>query len=156
MNAQEILQKSVDDISQEEWLFLENEWIVNGCWAGSKWIVRERNFVIRWLLRIISLVLSKFKPPLAVFFRASCSKHDKGYAQGWDEARRKHCDDIFLSYMITDIFHAIDTGKISEGELAYYTEWALRYHTAVRSLGWSRFNYSVTLSLYGSETSHRQ
>lgn len=143
MDANTIFQKDIDEVTPEEWLFLENEGRVNGCWAWNteiriNWVF---GLVFWWFFHIISVILSWFKPPLAIFFKASCSKHDFWYGQGGDEKRRKHCDNVFLKYMVADVYYAMSTGKIAEYEFEYYVKWCLRYHKAVRVLGWVRFNY---------------
>lgn len=43
--------------------------------------------------------------------------------------------------MVADVYYAMSTGKIREDEFEYYVKWCIRYHSAVRLLGWVRFNY---------------
>lgn len=85
-----ILGKHHNQLTQEEWLFLENAGLVNGC--GGKW---------QWLLVYI---LRKLCP---YWTQASCKVHDFWYAKGGTEKRRQHCDQRFLETMLNDGFSKI-------------------------------------------------
>lgn len=55
----------------------------NGC-GPEKWPLWVKELLFNW------------------FFEASCNKHDGGYQEGGNEARRKECDAKFLAAMLRD------------------------------------------------------
>ena len=79
---------------------------------------------------------SWFRPPLGVFFEASCNQHDVGYSYGGDKSRRMECDAKFLAMMLSDTMRIISVFKRT-----YYQIWAFLYFFAVRLGGKKYFNY---------------
>lgn len=71
------------------------------------------------------------------FFEASCNKHDEGYQEGGDEARRKECDDKFLEAMLRDVMRLPFYKRAVPFFMAHL------YYRAVRTFGKSSFNYTV-------------
>jgi len=69
------------------------------------------------------------------FFEASCNKHDEGYTEGGDEARRKVCDDKFLAAMKRDVKRL----PFWKRPVARITMWS--FYGVVRRYGKSNFNY---------------
>lgn len=78
-----------------------------------------------------------FKPPYHMFFKASCNRHDEGYATGGDKHRRWYCDVRFLIEMLYDIRNR----KRGWWQRNYYYLWARIYFLAVRLFAKNRFNY---------------
>jgi len=88
----------------------------NGC--GAEWMPRKvKAMLFDW------------------FFEASCNKHDEGYSEGGNEARRKHCDKMFYAAMKRDSLK--HRGAARFVRLAQ----AAVYYAAVRGFGWMHFNY---------------
>ncbi len=69
------------------------------------------------------------------FFEASCDKHDEGYEEGGDEARRLECDRKFWQAMKRD--------TLRKRGLQRAVRWAQAgaFYGLVRVFGSSRFNY---------------
>ena len=88
----------------------------NGC-GSAKWPVWLKDLLFNW------------------FFEASCNRHDQGYNEGGDEARRLHCDLKFLRAMWRDTFR----GSLPLVPVKLLQ--ALAFFFIVRSIGWRRFNY---------------
>ena len=88
----------------------------NGC--GPQWLPKwVKNALFDW------------------FFEASCDKHDAGYAEGGDEARRKHCDVLFLAAMRRDTLKQRGINRLARWAQAY------AFYFLVRLFGWMQFNY---------------
>ena len=126
-NLQELSSCHFSEVTPEEWLFLENEWIVNDCWWAWNDI---KNRFIRWFLRFILRFLKW------VFIEASCKIHDFKYWQGWTEDDRYKADFWFYKKIISDI-----SEKNWFFCLLWYTILALVFYGAVRVGGKSYFNY---------------
>lgn len=69
------------------------------------------------------------------FFEASCNRHDEGYQEGGDEARRKVCDDKFLAAMLRD------TQLLPRIVRPLAVAEAYCYYALVRQFGSRHFNY---------------
>ena len=69
------------------------------------------------------------------FFEASCIKHDDGYREGGDEARRLVCDWKFFMAMLRD------TSRTKGIVVAPKLGVAISFFLAVRLGGWASFNY---------------
>jgi hypothetical protein len=85
----------------------------NGCGGKGAWI-KVPNFI----------------------FEASCNKHDEGYNDGGDEARRFECDGKFFIMMIKDTYQVKWWIK-----RVNYQIWGFVYFIAVRLFGKKYFNY---------------
>ena len=69
------------------------------------------------------------------FHEASCDKHDEGYAEGGNEARRAECDRKFWEAMTRD--------SLRHNGLSRFVRLsqAVVFYGLVRALGWMQFNY---------------
>lgn len=115
-----ILGKHHNQLTQEEWLFLENSGIVN--WCGGKW---------QWLLVYI---LKRVTP---YWVNAACRIHDLGYLKWWTEKRRKYCDMRFLEEMLNDWFVKID----NKLHYVWYTILCVLAYSLIRIYWKKFFNY---------------
>jgi len=115
-----ILGKHHNQLTQEEWLFLENAGIVN--WCGGKW---------QWLLVYI---LKRVTP---YWVNAACRIHDLGYLKWWTEKRRKYCDMRFLEEMLNDWFVKID----NKLHYVWYTILCVLAYSLIRIYWKKFFNY---------------
>ena len=90
---------------------------VNGCGPG-------------WIPAAVTSLLFDW------FFEADCDKHDEGYEEGGDEARRKVCDDKFFAAMKRDTLRHRGAARL--------VRWvqAGSYYGVVRLFGWALFNYT--------------
>jgi hypothetical protein len=86
--------------------------ICNGCGGKGSWI----------------------KPPLRIFYKASCNHHDYGYWCGCTEAERKIDDEKLFQAMRKDCH------KVSWFKRLLYRPWCNLYYKAVRLKG-SEFFY---------------
>lgn len=77
------------------------------------------------------------EPPYAVFFRASCEKHDRGYIKGGDELDRWYCDVRFLNAMRYDVKRYYRRRFFPR---LYFLAWCYLYFWAVRLFGRQHFN----------------
>lgn len=83
----------------------------NWCWAEGSW----------------------FKPPHAIFFHASCNKHDKLYWE-WRTLRDKYVADVLLLYyMIKDCLRVVWYKQ------PYYLLWAVLYFIGLSIWGYKAF-----------------
>lgn len=69
------------------------------------------------------------------FHEASCNKHDEGYEEGGNEARRKVCDRKFYEAMKMDSLNHRGLSRFVR-----LTQ-AVAYYMIVRNFGWMQFNY---------------
>jgi len=69
------------------------------------------------------------------FHEASCYRHDEGYAEGGDEARRKVCDVKFFEAMRRDSLRHRGLSRAIRYSQAYI------FYTLVRVFGATSFNY---------------
>lgn len=75
------------------------------------------------------------RPPLHIFFKASCNKHDELYNRGGKEIDREMADRLFLFYMKQDI------KRVCLYRRPFLLIWAYAYYFAVRLKWWNSFNY---------------
>lgn len=115
-----ILGKHHTQLTQEEWLFLENIGVVN--WCGGKW---------QWLLVYI---LKRVTP---YWVNAACRIHDLGYLKWWTEKRRKYCDMRFLEEMLNDWFVKID----NKWHYLWYSVLCVLAYSLIRIYWKKFFNY---------------
>jgi hypothetical protein len=73
------------------------------------------------------------------FHEASCNKHDIGYEEGGDEARRIECDKKFLEAMRRDSFKQRGPFRL------LYLVQAYSYYGLVRAFKGKQFNYKGEL-----------
>lgn len=106
--------RSFDSLTLQEIWKLKKLGILNGC-GGKGCIIR---------------------PPKAIFFEASCDKHDHGYWRGGDEKIRAECDLKFFYAMMRDCERLPPSFRF-----IYYTLWCLLYYYSVRVFGSKYFNY---------------
>lgn len=118
-----ILWKHHTQLTQEDWLFLENAGLVNGCWG--KW---------QWLLVYILKRLSPY------WIQASCDRHDIGYLKWWTEKRRRHCDMRFLETMLNDGFTKIE----NKWRFLWYSILCVLAYSLIRIYWKKFFNYIKT------------
>ncbi len=89
----------------------------NGC--GPEWVPRKlKSLLFDW------------------FHEASCAKHDEGYEEGGDEARRKICDKKFYESMKRD-----SNKHRGLSRLVRRTQ-AIIFYNLVRIGGKNSFNYT--------------
>ena len=69
------------------------------------------------------------------FFEASCIKHDDGYREGGNEARRLVCDWKFFQAMLRDTVKTKGLMVVPKFGIA------VSFFLAVRLGGWGSFNY---------------
>ncbi|BAQ84231.1 hypothetical protein [uncultured Mediterranean phage uvMED] len=88
---------------------------MNGC--GPAWVPRNiKKYLFDW------------------FHEASCNKHDQGYAEGGNEARRWECDFKFFVAMLKDSWRVKKFFFIRVFV-------AIAFYLMVMLFGWSSFNY---------------
>lgn len=104
---------------------LEEAWILNGFWGG--W----QNPIIRFF---IWLIMSDFDTAIANF-------HDYGYWIWWDENRRRHCDEMFYSAIIFDIYQLFLKWKIWKLGVIWKNIIAYLAYLSIRFFGAHYFNY---------------
>jgi len=75
------------------------------------------------------------------FDTAIASKHDYSYYIGWDDARRKHCDEMFYSAMVFDIYQLFLDGKIWKLGVIWKNIIAYLAYLSIRLFGAHYFNY---------------
>ncbi len=111
--------KDISIEEQEAWL---SSWEPNGCWAKTT--------IFGYTIR----------PPLAVFFEASCNIHDWGYHFWQNEQDRKQVDEWLLKWML------IDCQKITDNECKRikYVMMSYLYYGVLRIL-WRRAFYKNKL-----------
>lgn len=115
-----ILRKHHTQLTQEEWLFLENIGVVNWCWGKWQWL-------LVWILRKLS----------PYWVQASCKIHDFWYAKWWTEKRRQYCDQRFLQKMLEDWYEKIN----SKMHYLYYCLLAVIAYYLIRIYWKKFFNY---------------
>ena len=122
-----IREKKYEELTKDELEFLLYVGILNGYgWAGQSWIVRK---LIGWIMED--------------FIDAIPYKHDFWYWQGWNEARRKECDEKFYQAMLDDIRRLYDEGKIGKWGLVWKSVVALMAWSAIRNQWYKYFKYTV-------------
>lgn len=89
--------------------------ICNGCGAKGCWV----------------------RPPVAVFYKASCNHHDYGYWQGVTEKDRKNSDKELKRNMKKDC------GRLPWWRYALYRPWCQLYYHAVRLGGKPAFYWGA-------------
>ena len=78
-------------------------------------------------------------PPCAIFFEASCNRHDNSYLLWWDENDRLRADLWFRNAMFRDCQKKVWIVRI------YYIIWSEMYFIAVRLFWKKYFNYKKNL-----------
>ncbi len=103
------------------------------CWPKIKpWM----SFIERLTVKILNYCLDRISPH---FLQASCEKHDQGYKEWWDEARRKVCDLKFHQAICNDIYWL----KVNTITLFWYLLLATIFYLAVRKLWYRYFVYKT-------------
>lgn len=118
--------KSYNELTSQEIQNLTDNGVLNGFWGGGQ------NPIIRFF---IWLIMSDFDTAIA-------SKHDYSYYIGGDDARRKHCDEMFYSAMVFDIYHLFLDGKIGKLGVIWKNIIAYLAYLSIRLFGAHYFNYT--------------
>ena len=79
----------------------------------------------------------RIKPPLAIFFNASCNHHDYGYWLGGTEEDRLKCDKKLYDALL------LDCSLLPRKKYLLYRLWSKLYYYAVRAFGSKYFNYKT-------------
>lgn len=112
-----IYEMKPQDLTPEDWAFLRDEGIINGCGAKTG-------------------PFAKFRPPCGEFFEANCDWHDHGYKKGGGFWRKFEVDYKFFAAMIRDIFYYSKPWYMK----IYYGVWSLLYYLAVSIFGWPSYD----------------
>jgi hypothetical protein len=88
--------------------------------------------VIRYL---IGLILRNFDTAIA-------DKHDYGYYLGWNEVRRRECDEKFYSAMVFDIYQLFLKWKIWKRGVIWKNIIAYMAYLSIRIFGAHYYNYT--------------
>lgn len=126
LSLESIREKKYEELSKDEIDFLLYVGILNGYGgAGQSWFVR---LLIGWIM--------------SDFSKALPNKHDFGYWQGWNEARRIECDEKFYQAMLDDIRMLYEEKKIGKWGLIWKSVVALGAWSAIRWKGSKYFIYT--------------
>lgn len=117
--AEEVRKIHYSKLTEHQWDMLRVVWVVNWFGPSSQPILRY--------------ILKKIAPSFKV---SSAEIHDVVYWQGWDENRRRQCDEWFFMRIFQDAMELKWFLKI------YYGVLAVVFFLAVRILGKRHFNYS--------------
>ena len=112
-----IYQTRPQDLTEEDWEFLRDEGIINGCGAKTG-------------------PFARFRPPCAEFFEANCDWHDHGYKKGGGFWRKFVVDYKFFRAQLRDI-HRSDRPWWYR---IYLYGWAVLYYLAVTIFGWPSYD----------------
>ena len=112
-----IYETKPQQLTRDDWEFLEAEGVINGCGAKTG-------------------PFANFRPPCGVFFEASCNWHDHGYKKGGGFWRKFVVDYKFFAAMVRDIWYSSEPwySKI------YLFGWSLSYYLAVTVFGWPSYD----------------
>jgi len=75
-------------------------------------------------------------PPKAVFFKASCNRHDYGFWKGCTEDDFSKCNSVFYIRMKEDV------KRLPMWKRPYYYTWCRLYFTGVSIAGKGFFNFA--------------
>lgn len=116
-----IYEKKPQQLTQDDWGFLQEQGIINGCGAKT------------W-------PFANFRPPCGIFFTASCNWHDHGYKKGGGIFRKFVVDYKFFAAMIHDIRKS---GEAWYSKM-YLGVWSFLYYVAVTIFGWSSYDLRIS------------
>ena len=112
-----IYESRPQDLTEEDWDFLREQGVINGCGAKT------------WPFK-------NFRPPCDEFFEASCDWHDHGYKKGGGFWRKFEVDYKFFRAQIRDIARSDKPWWYR----IYLYGWAVLYYLAVTIFGWPSYD----------------
>ena len=112
-----IYESRPQDLTEEDWEFLRENGVINGCGAKTG-------------------PFANFRPPCAEFFEANCDWHDHGYKKGGGFWRKFEIDYKFFRAQCRDIHRSSKPWWYR----IYLYGWAVLYYLAVTIFGWSSYD----------------